>query len=142
MNELAANAKQDRQWRYGADPADYGGPKVDEETSPRSRPLSADRKTVTSPPWPEGRPRGPRLLAPSLQLGRRRSAGSTEARYTLKLPGGASGTGEEGRQRQVPRRRQPQTADGTEVQVWTCDGTGAQQWTPPGDGTVRALGKC
>jgi hypothetical protein len=143
-NGLAGRYKIE-QWRY-VPTADYGGPKVDEETlTAQSATLSADRKTVT-------------LAVPGLKADRVvhvrsprpfRSAGgeslwSTEAWYTLnKLPGAASGTGEvtgvNGKCLDVDNS---QTADGTKVQVWTCNGTGAQQWTLPGDGTVRALDKC
>ncbi|WP_282090887.1 ricin-type beta-trefoil lectin domain protein [Streptomyces tendae] len=143
-NELAGRYKI-KQWRY-VPTADYGGPKVDEETlGAQSATLSADRKTVT-------------LAVPGLKADRVvhvrsprpfSSAGgealwSTEAWYTLnKLPGVASGAGEvKGVNGKCLDVDNSQTADGTEVQVWTCNGTGAQQWTLPGDGTVRALGKC
>ncbi|WND39812.1 ricin-type beta-trefoil lectin domain protein [Streptomyces sp. BB1-1-1] len=143
-NELA-NRYRIKQWRY-VPTADYGGPKVDEETlTAQSATLSADRKTVT-------------LAVPGLKADRvvhvrsprpfssadGEALWSTEAWYTLnKLPGGASGTGEvKGVNGKCLDVDNSQTADGTEVQVWTCNGTGAQQWTLPGDGTVRALGKC
>ncbi|MFE6608564.1 ricin-type beta-trefoil lectin domain protein [Streptomyces sp. NPDC057781] len=140
-----ANRYRIKQWRY-VPTADYGGPKVDEETlTAQSATLSADRKTVT-------------LAVPGLKADRvvhvrsprpfssadGEALWSTEAWYTLnKLPGGASGTGEvKGVNGKCLDVDNSQTADGTEVQVWTCNGTGAQQWTLPGDGTVRALGKC
>ncbi|MFL9652791.1 ricin-type beta-trefoil lectin domain protein [Streptomyces sp. PB17] len=143
-NELAGRYKI-KQWRY-VPTADYGGPKVDEETlGAQSATLSADRKTVT-------------LAVPGLKADRvvhvrsprpfssadGEALWSTEAWYTLnKLPGVASGTGEvKGVNGKCLDVDNSQTADGTEVQVWTCNGTGAQQWTLPGDGTVRALGKC
>ncbi|WP_395575722.1 ricin-type beta-trefoil lectin domain protein [Streptomyces sp. BK79] len=143
-NELA-NRYKIKQWRY-VPTADYGGPKVDEETlTAQSATLSADRKTVT-------------LAVPGLKADRVvhvrsprpfSSAGgetlwSTEAWYTLnKLPGATSRAGEvKGVNGKCLDVDNSQTADGTEVQVWTCNGTGAQQWTLPGDGTVRALGKC
>jgi hypothetical protein len=143
-NELANRYKL-KQWRY-VPTADYGGPKVDEETlTARSATLSADRETVT-------------LAVPGLKADRVvhvrsprpfSSAGgetlwSTEAWYTLnKLPGGTSGTGPvKGVNGKCLDVDNSQTADGTKVQVWTCNGTGAQQWTLPGDGTVRALSKC
>ncbi|MFB6550783.1 ricin-type beta-trefoil lectin domain protein [Streptomyces sp. NPDC056405] len=143
-NELAGRYKL-KQWRY-VPTADYGGPKVDEETlTAQSATLSADRKTVT-------------LAVPGLKADRVvhvrsprpfSSAGgetlwSTEAWYTLnKLPGATSGTGEvKGVNGKCLDVDNSQTADGTKVQVWTCNGTGAQQWTLPGDGTVRALSKC
>ncbi|MFE1025779.1 ricin-type beta-trefoil lectin domain protein [Streptomyces sp. NPDC058818] len=143
-NELA-NRYRIKQWRY-VPTADYGGPKVDEETlTAQSATLSADRKTVT-------------LAIPGLKADRvvhvrsprpfssadGEALWSTEAWYTLnKLPGAASGTGEvKGVNGKCLDVDNSQTADGTEVQVWTCNGTGAQQWTLPGDGTVRALGKC
>ncbi|MFJ8194205.1 ricin-type beta-trefoil lectin domain protein [Streptomyces sp. NPDC096094] len=142
--ELAGRYKI-KQWRY-VPTADYGGPKVDEETlTAQSATLSADRKTVT-------------LAVPGLKADRVvhvrsprpfSSAGgetlwSTEAWYTLnKLPGPASGTGEvKGVNGKCLDVDNSQTADGTKVQVWTCNGTGAQQWSLPGDGTVRALSKC
>ncbi|MFB7084901.1 ricin-type beta-trefoil lectin domain protein [Streptomyces sp. NPDC056296] len=143
-NELAGRYKL-KQWRY-VPTADYGGPKVDEETlTAQSATLSADRKTVT-------------LAVPGLKADRVvhvrsprpfSSAGgetlwSTEAWYTLnKLPGATSGTGEvKGVNGKCLDVDNSQTADGTKVQMWTCNGTGAQQWTLPGDGTVRALSKC
>ncbi|MER7719265.1 ricin-type beta-trefoil lectin domain protein [Streptomyces flaveolus] len=143
-NELAKRYKL-KQWRY-VPTADYGGPKVDEETlTAQSATLSADRKTVT-------------LAVPGLKADRVvhvrsprpfSSAGgetlwSTEAWYTLnKLPGASSGTGEvKGVNGKCLDVDNSQSADGTKVQVWTCNGTGAQKWTLPGDGTVRALSKC
>ncbi|MBQ0887540.1 ricin-type beta-trefoil lectin domain protein [Streptomyces sp. RM72] len=143
-NELAGRYKI-KQWRY-VPTADYGGPKVDEETlTAQSATLSADRKTVTLavPGLKADRVVHVRSPRPFSSAGGE-SLWSTEAWYTLnKLPGAASGTGEvtgvNGKCLDVDNS---QTADGTEVQVWTCNGTGAQQWTLPGDGTVRALDKC
>ncbi|MEU1047768.1 lectin [Streptomyces sp. NPDC005897] len=143
-NELAGRYKI-KQWRY-VPTADYGGPKVDEETlTAQSATLSADRKTVTLavPGLKADRVVHVRSPRPFSSAGGE-SLWSTEAWYTLnKLPGAASGTGEvtgvNGKCLDVDNS---QTADGTEVQVWTCNGTGAQRWTLPGDGTVRALDKC
>ncbi|MGC0387517.1 hypothetical protein RKD33_007734 [Streptomyces sp. SAI-129] len=143
-NELAGRYKI-KQWRY-VPTADYGGPKVDEETlTAQSATLSADRKTVTLavPGLKADRVVHVRSPRPFSSAGGE-SLWSTEAWYTLnKLPGAASGTGEvtgvNGKCLDVDNS---QTADGTKVQVWTCNGTGAQRWTLPGDGTVRALDKC
>ncbi|WP_076972403.1 ricin-type beta-trefoil lectin domain protein [Streptomyces sp. M1013] len=143
-NELAGRYKI-KQWRY-VPTADYGGPKVDEETlTAQSATLSADRKSVTLaiPGLKADRVVHVRSPRPFSSAGGE-SLWSTEAWYTLnKLPGAASGTGEvtgvNGKCLDVDNS---QTADGTKVQVWTCNGTGAQQWTLPGDGTVRALDKC
>jgi hypothetical protein len=143
-NGLAGRYKI-KQWRY-VPTADYGGPKVDEETlTAQSATLSADRKTVTLavPGLKADRVVHVRSPRPFSSAGGE-SLWSTEAWYTLnKLPGAASGTGEvtgvNGKCLDVDNS---QTADGTKVQVWTCNGTGAQQWTLPGDGTVRALDKC
>ncbi|MEU5145052.1 ricin-type beta-trefoil lectin domain protein [Streptomyces sp. NPDC021139] len=143
-NGLAGRYKI-KQWRY-VPTADYGGPKVDEETlTAQSATLSADRKTVTLavPGLKADRVVHVRSPRPFSSAGGE-SLWSTEAWYTLnRLPGAASGTGEvtgvNGKCLDVDNS---QTADGTEVQIWTCNGTGAQQWTLPGDGTVRALDKC
>ncbi|WP_399946069.1 ricin-type beta-trefoil lectin domain protein [Streptomyces sp. BBFR25] len=143
-NGLAGRYKI-KQWRY-VPTADYGGPKVDEETlTAQSATLSADRKTVTLavPGLKADRVVHVRSPRPFSSAGGE-SLWSTEAWYTLnKVPGAVSGTGEvtgvNGKCLDVDNS---QTADGTEVQVWTCNGTGAQQWTLPGDGTVRALDKC
>ncbi|MFD3533299.1 lectin [Streptomyces sp. NPDC058664] len=134
-----------KQWRY-VPTADYGGPKVDEETlTAQSATLSTDRKTVT-------------LAIPGLKADRVvhvrsprpfSSAGgetlwSTEAWYTLnQLPGGTSGTGEvKGVNGKCLDVDNAQTADGTKIQIWTCNGTAAQRWSVPGDGTLKVLGKC
>ncbi|MEW2446432.1 ricin-type beta-trefoil lectin domain protein [Streptomyces parvulus] len=135
-----------KQWRY-VPTADYGGPKVDEETlTAQSATLSGDGKTVT-------------LTIPGLKADRVvhvrsprpfSSAGgetlwSTEAWYTLnRLPGGGTpGPGEvKGVGGKCLDVDNSMTADGTKVQLWTCNGTGAQQWTRADDGTLRALGKC
>ncbi|MEU1870166.1 lectin [Streptomyces sp. NPDC019793] len=143
-NELAGRYKI-KQWRY-VPTADYGGPKVDEETlTAQSATLSADRKTVTLavPGLKADRVVHVRSPRPFSSAGGE-SLWSTEAWYTLnKLPGAASGSGEvKGVNGKCLDVDNSQTADGTEVQVWTCNGTGAQRWTLPGDGTVRALGKC
>ncbi|MER5963524.1 ricin-type beta-trefoil lectin domain protein [Streptomyces sp. NPDC002057] len=143
-NDLAKHYKIE-QWRY-APTADYGGPKLDEETlTAQSASLSADRRTVT-------------LTIPGLKADRvvhvrsprpfSSATGeplwSTEAWYTLnRLPGGVSGPGEvRGVRNKCLDVDNAQTADGTKIQLWTCNGTGAQQWTVPGDGTVKVLGKC
>ncbi|WP_435972389.1 lectin [Streptomyces sp. Qhu_M48] len=143
-NDLAKHYRI-KQWRY-APTADYGGPKLDEETlTAQSASLSADRRTVT-------------LTIPGLKADRvvhvrsprpfSSAAGeplwSTEAWYTLnRLPGGVSGPGEvRGVRNKCLDVDNAQTADGTKIQVWTCNGTGAQQWTVPGDGTLKVLGKC
>ncbi|MGX1226729.1 lectin [Streptomyces ambofaciens] len=143
-NELAGRYKI-KQWRY-VPTADYGGPKVDEETlTAQSATLSADRKTVTLavPGLKADRVVHVRSPRPFSSAGGE-SLWSTEAWYTLnKLPGAASGSGEvKGVNGKCLDVDNSQTADGTEVQVWTCNGTGAQRWTLPGDGTVRALDKC
>ncbi|WP_435856948.1 ricin-type beta-trefoil lectin domain protein [Streptomyces parvulus] len=135
-----------KQWRY-APTADYGGPKIDEETlTAQSATLSGDGRTVT-------------LAIPGLKADRVvhvrsprpfSSAGgetlwSTEAWYTLnRLPGGGTpGPGEvKGVGGKCLDVDNSMTADGTKVQLWTCNGTGAQQWTRADDGTLRALGKC
>ncbi|MFF8809195.1 ricin-type beta-trefoil lectin domain protein [Streptomyces omiyaensis] len=146
--ETAADLAQHykvKQWRY-APTADYGGPKVDEETLPvQSAALSGDARTVT-------------LAIPGLKADRvvhvrsprpfgsasGESLWSTEAWYTLnRLPGGSAGTGEvKGVGGKCLDVDNAQTADGTKIQLWTCNGTAAQRWTLPGDGTVKALGKC
>ncbi|MFE1996673.1 PA14 domain-containing protein, partial [Streptomyces parvulus] len=135
-----------KQWRY-APTADYGGPKIDEETlTAQSATLSGDGRTVTlAIPGLKGdrvvHVRSPRPFS---------SAGgetlwSTEAWYTLnRLPGGGTpGPGEvKGVGGKCLDVDNSMTADGTKVQLWTCNGTGAQQWTRADDGTLRALGKC
>ncbi|MCT4352280.1 RICIN domain-containing protein [Streptomyces sp. Je 1-79] len=144
-NGLAAKYKI-KQWRY-VPTAEYGGPKVDEETlTAQSATLSGDGRTVT-------------LKVPGLKADRVvhvrsprpfSSQGgdplwSTEAWYTLnQLPGGSPDrTGEvKGIAGKCLDVDNSQTADGTQIQLWTCNGTAAQRWALPGDGTVRALGKC
>ncbi|MFD3540246.1 ricin-type beta-trefoil lectin domain protein [Streptomyces sp. NPDC058662] len=133
-----------KQWRY-APTADYGGPKIGEETlTAQSATLSADRKTVTLgiPGLKADRVvhiRSPRPFSSSAG----ETLWSTEAWYTLnQLPGGASGTGEvKGVNNKCLDVDNSQTADGTKIQLWTCNGTDAQRWTVAGD-TVKALGKC
>ncbi|MFE6787186.1 ricin-type beta-trefoil lectin domain protein [Streptomyces sp. NPDC057680] len=134
-----------KQWRY-VPTADYGGPKVDEETlAAQSATLSADGRTVT-------------LAIPGLKADRVvhvrsprpfSSAGgeplwSTEAWYTLnQLPGTSARTGEvKGVGGKCLDVDDSQTADGTKIQLWTCNGTAAQRWTVSGDGTAKVLGKC
>lgn len=134
-----------KQWRY-VPTADYGGPKIDEETlSAQTAVLSGDRKTVT-------------LTIPGLKADRvvhvrsprpfssadGESLWSTEAWYTLnQLPGSTSGTGEvRGVNGKCLDVDDSQTADGTKIQLWTCNKTGAQRWTVSGDGTMKVLGKC
>ncbi|MFB7407118.1 lectin [Streptomyces sp. NPDC056202] len=134
-----------KQWRY-VPTADYGGPKVDEETlAAQSATLSADGRTVT-------------LAIPGLKADRvvhvrsprpfSSSGGeplwSTEAWYTLnQLPGTSARTGEvKGVGGTCLDVDDSQTADGTKIQLWTCNGTAAQRWTVSGDGTAKVLGKC
>jgi hypothetical protein len=133
-----------KQWRY-VPTAEYGGPKVDEETlAVQSAALSDDRRTVTlSVPGLKAdrvvHVRSPRPFSSSDG----ESLWSTEAWYTLnRLPGTASGTGEvRGVNNKCLDVADSQTADGTQVQIWTCNSTDAQKWTVSG-GTVKALGKC
>ncbi len=133
-----------KQWRY-APTADYGGPKIGEETlTAQSATLSADRKTVTLavPGLKADRVvhiRSPRPFSSSTG----ESLWSTEAWYTLnRLPGGVP-TGEvRGIGNKCLDVDNSQTADGTKIQVWGCNSTGAQQWTVAGDGTLKVLGKC
>ncbi|WP_410088727.1 ricin-type beta-trefoil lectin domain protein [Streptomyces sp. t39] len=134
-----------KQWRY-APTADYGGPKIDQETlTAQSATLSADARTVTLaiPGLKADRVVHVRSPRPFSSAGGQ-SLWSTEAWYTLnKLPGAASGTGAvKGVHDKCLDVDNSGTADGTKVQVWTCNGTGAQNWTVAGDGTVKALGKC
>ncbi|MFE9681926.1 ricin-type beta-trefoil lectin domain protein [Streptomyces sp. NPDC006285] len=141
---LAARYKV-KQWRY-VPRADYGGPKVDEETlTVQSATLSSDRKTVT-------------LAIPGLKPNRvvhvrsarpfsstdGKSLWSTEAWYTMnQIPGTPSRAGEvKGINGKCLDVDNANTADGTKVQVWTCNSTPAQEWTLLGTGAVRALGKC
>ncbi|WP_121700701.1 PA14 domain-containing protein, partial [Streptomyces sp. E5N298] len=94
-NGLAGRYKI-KQWRY-VPTADYGGPKVDEETlTAQSATLSADRKTVTLavPGLKADRVVHVRSPRPFSSAGGE-SLWSTEAWYTLnKVPGAVSGTGE------------------------------------------------
>ncbi|MFH9954088.1 lectin [Streptomyces roseolus] len=134
-----------KQWRY-VPTADYGGPKVDEETlTAQSATLSADGRTVTLaiPGLKADRVVHVRSPRPFSSAGGE-SLWSTEAWYTLnRLPGGTSGTGEvRGVNGKCLDVDDSQTADGTKIQLWTCNGTGAQEWTVSGDGTMRVLGKC
>ncbi|MFC9339255.1 ricin-type beta-trefoil lectin domain protein [Streptomyces sp. NPDC057020] len=134
-----------KQWRY-VPTADYGGPKVDEETlAAQSATLSADGRTVT-------------LAIPGLKADRvvhvrsprpfssadGQPLWSTEAWYTLnQMPGTSARTGEvKGVGGTCLDVDDSQTADGTKVQLWTCNGTAAQRWTVSGDGTAKVLGKC
>ncbi|MFE5514833.1 lectin [Streptomyces sp. NPDC056529] len=133
-----------KQWRY-APTADYGGPKIGEETlTAQSATLSADRKTVTLavPGLKADRVvhiRSPRPFSSSTG----ESLWSTEAWYTLNRLPGAVPTGEvRGIGNKCLDVDNSQTADGTKIQVWGCNGTGAQQWTVAGDGTLKVLGKC
>ncbi|RSS40027.1 RICIN domain-containing protein [Streptomyces sp. WAC08241] len=133
-----------KQWRY-APTADYGGPKIGEETlTAESAALSADRRTVTLtiPGLKADRVvhvRSPRPFSSSTG----ESLWSTEAWYTLnRLPGGVP-TGEvRGLGDKCLDVDDSQTADGTKIQVWGCNSTAAQQWTVAGDGALKALGKC
>ncbi|MFJ4871514.1 ricin-type beta-trefoil lectin domain protein [Streptomyces sp. NPDC088757] len=133
-----------KQWRY-APTADYGGPKIGEETlTAESAALSADRRTVTLavPGLKADRVvhvRSPRPFTSSTG----ESLWSTEAWYTLnRLPGGVP-TGEvRGLGNKCLDVDDSQTADGTKIQLWGCNGTGAQQWTVAGDGALKVLGKC
>ncbi|MFI0826577.1 PA14 domain-containing protein [Streptomyces roseolus] len=136
-----------KQWRY-VPTADYGGPKVDEETlTAQSATLSADGRTVTLavPGLKADRVVHVRSPRPFSSAGGE-SLWSTEAWYTLNhLPGGTSGTGEvRGVNGKCLDVDDSQTADGTKVQLWTCNGTGAQVWAPQPDGTLRnpRSGKC
>jgi len=36
----------------------------------------------------------------------------------------------------------PNTADGTQLEVWGCDNAATQQWTVEADGSIHAMGKC
>ncbi|MGW2786306.1 ricin-type beta-trefoil lectin domain protein [Streptomyces populi] len=134
-----------KQWGY-TPTADYGGPKIGEETlTAQSASLSADRRTVTLtiPGLKADRVvhvRSPRPFSSSTG----ESLWSTEAWYTLnQVPGGTPGTGEvKGVGGKCLDVDNAGTADGTKVQLWTCNGTGAQRWTVAADGTVKALGKC
>ncbi|WP_432128536.1 ricin-type beta-trefoil lectin domain protein [Streptomyces sp. bgisy082] len=133
-----------KQWRY-APTADYGGPKIGEETlTAQSATLSADRKTVTLavPGLKADRVvhiRSPRPFSSSTG----ESLWSTEAWYTLNRLPGAVPTGEvRGIGNKCLDVDNSQTADGTKIQVWGCNSTGAQQWTVAGDGTLKVLGKC
>ncbi|MET9932636.1 MULTISPECIES: ricin-type beta-trefoil lectin domain protein [unclassified Streptomyces] len=133
-----------KQWRY-APTADYGGPKIGEETlTAESAALSADRKTVTLaiPGLKADRVvhvRSPRPFGSSTG----ESLWSTEAWYTLnRIPGGVP-TGEvRGLGNKCLDVDDSQTADGTKIQVWGCNSTAAQQWTVAGDGALKVLGKC
>ncbi|MYV68125.1 hypothetical protein GT043_19740 [Streptomyces sp. SID2131] len=133
-----------KQWRY-APTADYGGPKIGEETlTAGSATLSADRRTVTLaiPGLKADRVvhvRSPRPFSSSTG----ESLWSTEAWYTLnRLPGGVP-TGEvRGLGNKCLDVDDSQTADGTKIQVWGCNSTAAQQWTVAGDGALKVLGKC
>ncbi|XVV33849.1 ricin-type beta-trefoil lectin domain protein [Streptomyces sp. CA-100214] len=134
-----------KQWRY-VPTADYGGPKVDQETlTAQSATLSADGRKVTLaiPGLKADRVVHVRSPRPFSSAGGE-SLWSTEAWYTLnRMPGAISGTGEvKGVNGKCLDVDNSQTADGTKVQLWTCNGTAAQRWTLPGDGTVTALGKC
>ncbi|MGW9448629.1 lectin [Streptomyces sp. NPDC055632] len=133
-----------KQWRY-APTADYGGPKIGEETlTAQSAALSADRKTVTLaiPGLKADRVvhvRSPRPFSSSTG----ESLWSTEAWYTLNRLAGGVPTGEvRGLGNKCLDVDNSQTADGTKIQVWGCNGTGAQQWTVAGDGALKVLGKC
>ncbi|MFE1288147.1 ricin-type beta-trefoil lectin domain protein [Streptomyces sp. NPDC058751] len=134
-----------KQWGY-TPTADYGGPKIGEETlTAQSASLSADRRTVTLaiPGLKADRVvhvRSPRPFSSSTG----ESLWSTEAWYTLnQVPGGTPGTGEvKGVGGKCLDVDNAGTADGTKVQLWTCNGTGAQRWTVAADGTVKALNKC
>ncbi|MFF5636990.1 ricin-type beta-trefoil lectin domain protein [Streptomyces sp. NPDC012825] len=133
-----------KQWRY-APTADYGGPKIGEETlTAQSAALSADRKTVTLtvPGLKADRVvhvRSPRPFTSSTG----ESLWSTEAWYTLNRLAGGVPTGEvRGLGNKCLDVDDSQTADGTKIQVWGCNSTGAQQWTVAGDGILKALGKC
>ncbi|MEE1750999.1 lectin [Streptomyces sp. SP18CS02] len=134
-----------KQWRY-APTANYGGPKVDEETlAARSATLSEDRRTVTLTVAGLKADRVVHVRSPRpFSSAGGETLWSTEAWYTLnRLPGAASATGEvRGAGNKCLDIDDSQTADGTKVQLWSCNGTGAQAWTVSADGTMKALGKC
>ncbi|MFI7275004.1 ricin-type beta-trefoil lectin domain protein [Streptomyces sp. NPDC049879] len=133
-----------QQWRY-APTADYGGPKLDEETlSVSSAQLSADRTqvTLTIPGLKTDRVvhvQSPRPF--SSQSGE--TLWSTEAWYTLNArPGERAGqiTGLGGL---CLDNSQSNTADGNPVQTWACNSSGAQRWSVGEvDDTLRVQGKC
>ncbi|MEU7750654.1 ricin-type beta-trefoil lectin domain protein [Micromonospora sp. NPDC049171] len=143
--DLAAHYKL-KQWRYEAT-ANYGGPKIDEETlSVTSATLSADGRKVslTVAGRKAGRVVHLRSPRPFTATGGE-SLWSTEAWYTLNsIPGsppaptGGTITGVGGKCLDVDNAG---TADGTKIQLYTCNGTGAQSWLRIGD-TYRVLGKC
>ncbi|MZE55729.1 hypothetical protein GTY86_31525 [Streptomyces sp. SID5770] len=133
-----------KQWRY-APTADYGGPKIGEETlTAQSATLSADRKTVTLaiPGLKADRVvhvRSPRPFSSATG----ETLWSTEAWYTLNRLAGGVPTGEiRGLGNKCLDVDDSQTADGTKIQTWGCNDTGAQRWTVSGDGALKALGKC
>ncbi|MGW4921966.1 ricin-type beta-trefoil lectin domain protein [Streptomyces parvulus] len=135
-----------KQWRY-APTADYGGPKIDEETlTAQSATLSGDGRTVTLAISGLKADRVVHVRSPRpFSSAGGETLWSTEAWYTLnRLPGGGTpGPGEvKGVGGKCLDVDNSMTADGTKVQLWTCNGTGAQQWTRADDGTLRALGKC
>ncbi|MFI8404001.1 ricin-type beta-trefoil lectin domain protein [Streptomyces sp. NPDC085463] len=133
-----------KQWRY-APTADYGGPKIGEETlTAQSATLSADRKTVTLaiPGLKADRVvhvRSPRPFSSATG----ETLWSTEAWYTLNRLAGGVPTGEiRGLGNKCLDVDDSQTADGTKIQTWGCNDTGAQRWTVSGDGALKVLGKC
>ncbi|MFF5455128.1 ricin-type beta-trefoil lectin domain protein [Streptomyces sp. NPDC012950] len=133
-----------KQWRY-APTADYGGPKIGEETlTAQSAALSADRKTVTLaiPGLKTDRVvhvRSPRPFSSATG----ETLWSTEAWYTLNRLAGGVPTGEiRGLGNKCLDVDDSQTADGTKIQTWGCNDTGAQRWTVSGDGALKVLGKC
>ncbi|MFC8583910.1 ricin-type beta-trefoil lectin domain protein [Streptomyces sp. NPDC057217] len=133
-----------KQWRY-APTADYGGPKIGEETlTAQSAALSADRKTVTLaiPGLKADRVvhvRSPRPFSSATG----ETLWSTEAWYTLNRLAGGVPTGEiRGLGNKCLDVDDSQTADGTKIQTWGCNDTGAQRWTVSGDGALKVLGKC
>ncbi|MFJ5932944.1 ricin-type beta-trefoil lectin domain protein [Streptomyces sp. NPDC093071] len=133
-----------KQWRY-APTADYGGPKIGEETlTAQSATLSADRKTVTLaiPGLKADRVvhvRSPRPFSSATG----ETLWSTEAWYTLNRLAGGAPTGEiRGLGNKCLDVDDSQTADGTKIQTWGCNDTGAQRWTVSGDGALKVLGKC
>ncbi|MFJ7125550.1 ricin-type beta-trefoil lectin domain protein [Streptomyces sp. NPDC098101] len=133
-----------KQWRY-APTADYGGPKIGEETlTAQSATLSADRKTVTLaiPGLKADRVvhvRSPRPFSSATG----ETLWSTEAWYTLNRLAGGVPTGEiRGLGNKCLDVDNSQTADGTKIQTWGCNDTGAQRWTVSGDGALKVLGKC
>ncbi|MGV9694037.1 ricin-type beta-trefoil lectin domain protein [Streptomyces sp. NPDC003444] len=133
-----------KQWRY-APTADYGGPKISEETlTAQSATLSADRKTVTLaiPGLKADRVvhvRSPRPFSSATG----ETLWSTEAWYTLNRLAGGVPTGEiRGLGNKCLDVDDSQTADGTKIQTWGCNDTGAQRWTVSGDGALKVLGKC